>query len=170
MSLEVLVVDDNTTYTQLHCHNIVDAVLGTLWSGAKGNMPVQINKRLVSNYADGVAVLQRRYDLYIVDGQFPNTRKSKRAHPLGVKLVRKIIKTKGSVDGVIFVSSNQQLLEAARRLGVKYIINKHGDRSVTTDQINYRDMQEAISNALKDIKHPYSSHNSYNSSPSKAEV
>jgi len=169
MSLEVLVVDDNTTYTQLHCHNIVDAVLSTLWSGAKGNMPVQINKRLVSNYADGVDALQRHYDLYVVDGQFPNTRKSKRAYPLGVKLIRKIIKAKGSVNGVIFISSNQKLLEAARKLGVKYIINKHGDRSITADQMNYRDMQEAILKALKDIKHPYNSISGYNSSPSKAE-
>ena len=168
MPLEVLIVDDNVTYTRLHSQNIEEVVLGKQSNSQGTHPPLEINKPFVSNYAEAIAALDRTYDLYIIDGQFPKTGAEKKIYSLGAKLVDKIIKAKGSSDGIIFISSNPPQLNAAKILGVKYIINKHGAQVESEWQLNYRDMQDFISKALQDINHPYASRSNYGTISSTA--
>lgn len=91
----VLVVEDTEKWQNFH-RGLLEPILG------KENVDV------VANYEDALSLLDRDYQAYILDVQFPRHQFG-RLQLLGVQLAQEIMRREGSHNKIVMVSSHMSI-------------------------------------------------------------
>lgn len=128
-----LVVEDMQKWQDFH-RGLLEPILGV------GNVDV------VANYDATIPLLDRSYEAYILDVQFPRYQCG-RPLLLGIKLAREIEQREGSYNKIVIVSSHISI--EARKLGITKIYNKHSlnaDKNEVTAFL--RDLQSLLSEGI----------------------
>ncbi|MBU3913381.1 MAG: hypothetical protein KKE50_04790 [Nanoarchaeota archaeon] len=108
--VRALVVEDHDKWQKFH-KNCLESILG------KGSVDI------ANNYEDAISMLNQDYGVYIIDGQFLRCPDGD-LQVLGIQLAKEIGKKEGSYDKIVMVSSSEDSLSRAQRLGITQVYNK----------------------------------------------
>lgn len=129
----VLVVEDMQKWQDFH-RGLLEPILGA------GNVDV------VANYDDTIPLLDRSYEAYILDVQFPRYRCGK-PQLLGIQLAQEIKQREGSYNKIVIVSSHTSI--EARKLGITKIYNKYSLNADKNEVAAFlRDLQSLLNKGI----------------------
>lgn len=129
----VLVVEDMQKWQDFH-RSLLEPILGV------GNIDV------VANYDDAISLLDRSYEAYILDVQFPRHQCGKPLL-LGIQLAQAIEQKEGSYNKIVIVSSHNPI--EARKLEITKIYNKYSLNADKNEVVAFlRDLQSLLSKGI----------------------